>query len=197
MGQELKHTGDLSSQWLIENLATHIYKLIVWTSPARRRTKVHRCKHEATEHKSEDEAHHEKKINRICESILSDICGQLSRRRNISKKNQTHMKQQPAIIQKRCHMKRQLQKSILKLAACSLRPCVCKLGNCCLNRELILVASVCLDGVCHAGHWLKQALLQCCATPNLKNETPFHLVLFASFVCLVEHVCLSFLCPDY
>ena len=96
------------------------------------------------------------------------------------------MKQQPAIIQNSCHIKHRLQKSSLKRAACSLRPCVCKLANSCLNRELIFVASVCLDVVCHADHWLKQALLQCCATPNLKNENPFHLVLFASFVLSLD-----------
>ena len=102
--------------------------------------------------------------------------------RHILKKSRTHMKQQAAMNQDRCHMKRWIQKSVLKLAVCSLRPCVCKLGNCCLNRDSIFVASVCLDVECPAGHWLRQALLLSCATPNLKNENPSHLVLFASFV---------------
>lgn len=107
------------------------------------------------------------------------------------------MKQKAAMNQDRCHMKRWLQKSVLKLAACSLRPCVCKFGNYCRSRDLLFVASVCLDVVCHAGHWLRQTLLQTCATPNLKNEIFLHPVLFASCVFLVEHVCLKFLCPGY
>ena len=90
------------------------------------------------------------------------------------------MKQKAAMNQDRCQMKRWLQKSVLKLGACSLRPCVCKFGNYCRSRDLLFVASVCLDVVCHAGHWLRQTLLQICATPNLSNEIPFHPVLFAS-----------------